>query len=218
MKVYQGPSYGVATRSSSRASSGALGDVRVRQALSMAIDRQALHRPRSTRARRSCRGRCPTRARGATHATCSRPPGTTLPEPDAELAEAKALIQQAGATGKTITLGTSSELIPLNTAAQAVQSAAQAIGLKAKLSRSRPPNYINFFIDPKAREGVDGFFTINYRDYADPAALLRHARADGRLAELRRLHDPEITKAMDAARGDRRPERSARRWWRRRRR
>ena len=33
-------------------------------------------------------------------------------------------------------------------------------------------NYINFFIDPKARAGIDGFLTVNYGDYADPAALL----------------------------------------------
>jgi peptide/nickel transport system substrate-binding protein len=32
--------------------------------------------------------------------------------------------------------------------------------------------YINFFTDPKAWAGTDGFLTVNYGDYADPAALL----------------------------------------------
>ena len=47
----------------------------------------------------------------------------------------------------------------------------EKIGLKVEFESVSAANYINFFIDPKAREGVDGFFTVNYGDYADPAAL-----------------------------------------------
>jgi peptide/nickel transport system substrate-binding protein len=88
------------------------------------------------------------------------------------LAQAKKLVSQAGATGQTITIGMSSQLSDIAAVAGAYQSAAQAIGLKAKLYSVSAQNYINFFTDPKARAGVDGFLTINYGDYADPAALL----------------------------------------------
>jgi peptide/nickel transport system substrate-binding protein len=44
--------------------------------------------------------------------------------------------------------------------------------MKATLHSVSAQNFINFFIDPKARVGIDGFFTLNYGDYAGPEALL----------------------------------------------
>jgi len=43
--------------------------------------------------------------------------------------------------------------------------------MHATLHSVSPDNFINFFIDPKARVGIDGFFTLNYGDYAGPEAL-----------------------------------------------
>ena len=184
MKVFQGPS---AASDAMIISSfaGVLGDVRVRQALSMAIDRQPLidqlYKGAATLPRAlsgaGTWGYAPEVFQAAWDA---------LPDPTVDLEAAKALIKEAGAEGKTLRLGTSAELLPLNTEAQAVQSAAQAIGLKAELESTSAANYINFFIDPEARKNVDGFFTINYGDYADPAALLSTLIARGRLPELRR--------------------------------
>jgi peptide/nickel transport system substrate-binding protein len=200
VKVYQGPS----TASDAMIVSsfkGALGDARVRQALSMAIDRQPLidqlykgaaQMPRAL-SNPGTWGYAPDVFKAAWDA---------LPEPKPDLEGAKALIQQAGATGKTITLGTSSELIPLNTEAQAVQSAAESIGLKAKLKSTSAANYINFFIDPEARKDVDGFFTINYGDYADPAALLSTLVLSDGSQNYAGYDNPEVTKAMVAARGE----------------
>ncbi len=53
----------------------------------------------------------------------------------------------------------------------AVKAAAEDIGLTVELRTVSAANYINLFIDPSAREGIDGFITINYPDYADPASL-----------------------------------------------
>ena len=83
-----------------------------------------------------------------------------------------------------------------------MQSAAEAIGLKAELSRPRPANYINFFIDPEARKNVDGFFTINYGDYADPAALYDARRCQDGSQNFGGYDNPEVTKEMNAARGE----------------
>src|SRR5204863_131339 len=74
-------------------------------------------------------------------------------------------------TGKTIVIGTSSEINSLQTAANAVRQAAIAVGMKAKFKSVSAANYINFFTDAKARDGVDGFLTVNYPDYADRAAM-----------------------------------------------
>ena len=200
VKVYQGPSAASdAMIISSYA--GVLGDVRVRKALSMAIDRQPLidqlYKGAATLPRAlsgaGTWGYAPEVFQAAWDA---------LPDPTVDIEGAKALIKEAGAEGKTLRLGTSAELLPLNTEAQAVQSAAQAIGLKAELESTSAANYINFFIDPEARKNIDGFFTINYGDYADPAALLSTLVLKDGSQNYGGYDNPEVTKEMEAARGE----------------
>ena len=59
-------------------------------------------------------------------------------------------------------------------------------------------NYINFFTSASARQGIDGFLTVNYGDYADPAALLATLDLPGGDAELRQLQRPEADLAAGA--------------------
>lgn len=149
---------------------GALGDVRVRQALSAAIDRKSY-------------------IASVYHGTAQMPrtlanPGTwgyakdvfqadwdKLRDPVLDVAKGKQLVEEAGATGKTIRLGMTSEVSNLNSSANAIRAAGASIGLKVEFKAVSAQNFINFFIDPKAREGIDGFPTVNYPDYADPAAF-----------------------------------------------
>jgi peptide/nickel transport system substrate-binding protein len=123
-----------------------------------------------------------------------------LPDPALNVAKGKQLVQQAGATGKTIVIGTSSEINSLQTAANAVRQAAISIGLKARLKSVSAANYINFFTDAKARAGVDGFLTVNYPDYADPAALYNTLVMPGGSQNYDNFNDPRITAAMNEAR------------------
>jgi peptide/nickel transport system substrate-binding protein len=178
---------------------GALGDVRVRQALSMALDRQGI---------------IDTIYKGAALMPKSlSAPGTwgygrsvfqsawdALPDITQNIDAAKKLVQDAGATGKTITIGMSSELANLATEASAYQSAAESIGMHVKLKSVSAANYINFFIDAKARADIDGFFTTNYGDYADPAALLATLVLPDGSQNYSGYSNPQVTQLMDQAR------------------
>jgi peptide/nickel transport system substrate-binding protein len=187
---------------------GPLGDVRVRKALSMALDRQGI---------------IDTIYKGAAlvpHSLSN--PGTwgygkdvfakayaDLPALTQNLTEAKKLVQEAGATGQTLTFGMSSELDNVATEASAYRSAAEAIGMKANFRSVSAANYINFFIDPKARAGVDGFFTVNYGDYADPAALLATLVMPDGSQNYSGYDNPKVVDLMNAARGEADPEKRA---------
>jgi peptide/nickel transport system substrate-binding protein len=121
------------------------------------------------------------------------------------IAEARKLVKQAGATGKTITIGTTSQLAVIAGDTGAYQAAAQAIGLKVVLRSVSAQDYIDFFADPKFRAGIDGFPGVAYGDYADPAALLNQVVLPGGLQNLDNFSDPAITAALEQARSTANP-------------
>ena len=121
------------------------------------------------------------------------------------LAEARKLVKQAGATGKTITIGTSSQLTAIAADTGAYQAAAQAIGLKVALRSVPAQDFIDFFADPKFRAGIDGFPAVAYGDYGDPAALLNQVVLPGGLQNLDNFSDPAITAPLEEARSTANP-------------
>jgi peptide/nickel transport system substrate-binding protein len=178
---------------------GALKDVKVRQALSLAIDRKAyigtLYKGYARLPRTLANPGTWGYEKDVFQADWDK-----LPDPAQNVAKGKQLVKQAGATGQEIVIGTSSEVNSLETAANAVRQAAISVGLKAKLKSVSAANYINFFTDPKARVGVDGFLTTNYPDYADPAAMYNTFALPGGSQNYDDFNDPRITAALDGAR------------------
>jgi peptide/nickel transport system substrate-binding protein len=207
LNVYLGPSYASDAFIVSNAK-GPLGNVLVRRALSLAIDRtgfiNAVYKGAATLPRALTNpGTWGYGKAVFTHAW------NALPVPKTNLSAAKALIAKAGAQGKTITIGMSSQLTNINTEAIMFQSAGQSIGLKVNLKSVSAANYINFFTDPKARAGIDGFFTVNYPDYADPAGLYQTLVMPGGSQNYDNFSDPAITKLMNAARTQANPTKRA---------
>ncbi|HEY1344156.1 MAG TPA: ABC transporter substrate-binding protein [Streptosporangiaceae bacterium] len=198
VKVWQGPGWSTDAFIVS-SFKGVLGDVRVRRALSLALNRQAIINSvyRGAALMPRWLSNPGTFGYGKSVFTAAYDSSPVLTQ---NIAEAKKLVQQAGATGKTFTIGTSSQLANISAVTGDYQAAAQAIGLKVVLKSVSAQNYINFFIDPKARAGIDGFLTVNYGDYADPAGLLSTLVLPGGSQNYTNFNNPQITAALEQAR------------------
>lgn len=187
---------------------GVLGDLRVRQALSLAFDRddfsKAVYGGHAISARMASNPGTWGYARDTFKAAWDAAP---VPQPD--LARAKQLIADAGAVGKPFVIGTSTGLATVNTAANAWMQVANAIGLNASLSNVSPQNYINFFTDPQSRAGVDAFSTTTYGDYADPAALIATYVEPGGSQNYSGYSNPALSAALETARAEPDPARRA---------
>jgi peptide/nickel transport system substrate-binding protein len=199
VKVYQGPGWSTDAFIIS-SFKGALGDVRVRRALSMALNRQGIINSvyRGAALMPRWLSNPGTFGYGTSVFAAAYDSSPLLSQ---NIAAAKKLVQQAGVAGQTITIGTSSQLANIAAVTGAYQAAGQAIGLKVALKSVSAQNFINFFTDPKARAGIDGFPTVNYGDYADPAALLSTVVLPDGSQNYTGFNDPKITSALEQARG-----------------
>jgi peptide/nickel transport system substrate-binding protein len=207
VKVYQGPGQSTDAFIVS-ATSGPLASARVRQALSLALDRKAIignvYEGAALMPRWLANPGTFGYGRSVFNAAYDSSPVLSQ-----NLAAARKLVRQAGATGQTIAIGTSSQLTSIATETGAYQQAAEAIGLKVVLKSVSAQNYINFFTSAQARHGIDGFITVNYGDYADPAALLSTIVLPGGSQNYDGFSNPQLTSLLEQARGTADPDRRA---------
>ena len=179
---------------------GVLAESKVRNALSMALDRASY-------VENVYHGR-------ATMPKSLVPPGTwgygrdvfaaayaALPQITQDLDGAKALVASLGIEGKSLVLGFVGEDPSSSAEAAMYKTAGEAIGLKVELKPVTADQYINFFIDANFRKSVDGFFTVNYGDFADPAALMATFSLPDGSQNYWGYNNPAVVAAFDAARG-----------------
>ncbi|MFN8024760.1 MAG: ABC transporter substrate-binding protein [Acidimicrobiales bacterium] len=200
VNVYQGAPYLSAAMVIS-ATKGPLADPKVRQAVSLALDRKgiintvfkgAANIPHALQASGTWGSAVDTFKAGY----------DALPAMDQDLSKAQELAKSLNIAGQTVTIGTSSGIPALNSEALAFKAACEAIGLKVELQNVSPSNYINYFIDPKAWGSVDAFATSNYGDYADPSALYKSMAVKGGSQNFSGWTNPDVTAALEAARGE----------------
>ncbi|MFF0473733.1 ABC transporter substrate-binding protein [Streptomyces sp. NPDC004284] len=176
---------------------GTLGNLKVRKALSMALDRKNI-----IKAAAGGVG-VPAKAPAARGAWALAPQKTaelfdTLPEPVYDVAAAKKLVEEAHATGRTVTIVTSSLAPEISVVANAVQDAGRKIGLDVKLKPVSPDAYSSIFVDPSAREGLDLVITNGYDNTPDPLEFYQYLRT-GDFGNYGRWSNAEYDVAFDRA-------------------
>ncbi|MFJ6015771.1 ABC transporter substrate-binding protein [Streptomyces sp. NPDC092952] len=155
---------------------GPLGDVRVRRALSLALDRTGFVRS-ALGGVGTVTSSLTTRAAWAGASEQARRAALDgLPPTAPDIEKAKALVKQAGATGRTLTVATSSIGQDVSVLATAVQAAGTAIGLDIRLRTIAPNAFTALFTDAGAREGIDMFPLTYYDSITDPLDLLSNFR------------------------------------------
>jgi peptide/nickel transport system substrate-binding protein len=199
VKVYEGPGWETDAFVVS-ATSGPLANMKVRQALSLAVNRQSIISQVYDGAALMPRWLANPGTFGYGKQVFNAAYDSS-PVMKQNLTAARKLVQQAGATGQTITIGTTSQVPSIAAETGAYQAAAEAIGLTVKLESVSADNYINFFTSAQARKGVDGFITVNYGDYADPAALLATIVEPGASQNYDNFSNPQISSLLEQARG-----------------
>ena len=207
VKVYEGPGWSsdafVVTNFKS-----VLGNVNVRRALSMALNRQAIINSVYKGAALMPRWESNPGTFGYGTSVFTKDYDSS-PVLTQNIAEARKLVRQAGDTGKTITIGTTSQPAVFAEDTAAYQAAAQAIGLKVVLKSAPPQTYIYFLASPKSRASIDGMPLVNFGDDANPAALLDDIVLPGAIANYTNFNDPKITQALEQARGTANPDQRA---------
>jgi len=145
---------------------GAMGDEKIRQALSLAIDRTALTKvvfqgagiPAPTLAGPDMWGYGKDQFSSAYKKFGVAP----------DLEKAKKLVEEAGSPKTPIVLAVQGSSAVHEQTASVIQAAGQAIGLNVQTKVIPVEQFGNLYFDQTARKGLDGFFTTNYGDFADP--------------------------------------------------
>ncbi|MFC9292556.1 ABC transporter substrate-binding protein [Streptomyces sp. NPDC057011] len=177
---------------------GALGDVRVRRALSLALDRTGFVKAGLGGAGTVTNSLTTRAAWAAAPEHTLKTAFDSLPPSGQDIEQAKALIKEAGATGKSLTMATSSIGQDVSLLATAVQAAGTRIGLDIRLKTIAPNAFTALFTDPGAREGIDMFPLTYYDSITDPLDLLSNFKT-GAYMNFAGHSDPEYDRLVEQA-------------------
>ncbi|WP_245655976.1 ABC transporter substrate-binding protein [Microtetraspora fusca] len=177
---------------------GAVGDVRVRKALMLALDRQGFLKT-GLGGVGTLSGAPAARDawQGAPAATVDAAYEGLAPA-SRDVEQARRLIQEAGATGKKVVVATSPIGPDVSLLATAVQAAGTEIGLDVELKTIAPDAYTALFSDPTAREAVDLFPNTYYLSITDPLASYSVFRS-GDFENYSGFSDPAYDALFDQA-------------------
>ncbi|WP_369746043.1 ABC transporter substrate-binding protein [Paenarthrobacter sp. AMU7] len=150
---------------------GTFQDVRVRKALMMAINRDALIKAAEQGYAKNTDG-LTTRSvwKDVPAATADEAFDGLLSTPY-DLEEAKKLVKEAGAEGSKFVFATASLNAAFDITARAIASAAKEIGLEPEIQTMSNDKYTTLFSDPEARKNVDLLVTSWYLSSTEPLEM-----------------------------------------------
>ncbi|MGW1007415.1 ABC transporter substrate-binding protein [Streptomyces sp. NPDC002520] len=152
---------------------GPLRDVRIRRALSMAIDRKGIIDAVVSGAGEPQKAPAVPGSWG--YATKTYQKGwDALTVTERDLAAAKKLVAQAGAPTEPIVLATTGAEAEVPVIGSEIQSAAKKIGLKVQIKNLPAERYNSVYTDKTAREGIDLYLTGWGTDFADPLQMYQY--------------------------------------------
>ncbi|MFH8252210.1 ABC transporter substrate-binding protein [Microbacterium sp. B2969] len=177
---------------------GPLGDLKVRQALMMALDRKGI-----LDAAGAGIGEVTNVLTTKSVWVGADPAAVDSAFTDVEgygydLAAAKKLVEDAGVAGEEVTIMTAPISGEFAVISQATAAALESIGLKAKIESVTPGAYTALFSDPSAREGVDLFYTNWYLSSPDPLEMYAVLRT-GEFSNYGGWSDPEFDEVVNTA-------------------
>jgi peptide/nickel transport system substrate-binding protein len=179
---------------------GLLSNLKIRQALSLALDRTAITKVIFGGAAVPAVTPVDPGAWGYSKATFQAA-HDALPAPEYDLAKAKALVQQAGSPKGKITIAVPADLRVYTQTAQTLQSAARKIGLNITIKSLSTNVFNNLYYDKKARAAYDAFAVEEYgAGVAEPIVSLSEFTPLSAY-DYGNLKDPGVTDNIRAAQG-----------------
>jgi peptide/nickel transport system substrate-binding protein len=181
---------------------GPLGDVRIRRALSMALDRTLISQrvwdgaatPLSSIATPTTWGYA-----SDVYANAYRELGI---RPTADLDAARALVRQAGVPTRTITVWSSAERREANTTANYLADVGRQLGLKMKVRTVPIQEYATWAYDPAVRARTDLALTLWWTDVAEPLQALWPIAETGGTSNYNHYSNPAAVQLLTRAFGE----------------
>ncbi|WP_345801474.1 ABC transporter substrate-binding protein [Microbacterium sp. AZCO] len=177
---------------------GPLGDLKVRQALMMALDRKGILDAAGSGIGEVTNVLTTKSVWVGADAGAVDSAFTDVEPYDYDLAAAKKLVEDAGVAGEEVTIVTAPISGEFAVISQATAAALESIGLKAKIESITPGAYTTMFSDPSAREGVDLFYTNWYLSSPDPLEMYGVLRT-GEFSNYGGWSDPEFDEVVNTA-------------------
>jgi peptide/nickel transport system substrate-binding protein len=178
---------------------GPLKDPRLRQAISLALDRSAVIKAAFGGVGRPAAAPVSRDAFGYEKATFQAGLDALPPVDKPDIAQAKKLVSEAGKPSRPIVVASSNSDPSYDLTALAIQSAGQQIGLDIKIRRLPIQQYNALFADESQRKGIDLFQTTWNLDYADPLEFYGLFAQPGAYNNFVDFKDPAYTALANRA-------------------
>lgn len=180
------------------ARTGPIADRRIRRALALAIDRDAIAKNVFFGSASPARTLVTDATYGYAHDVW-RAALNDVPAQNLDLAQARGLVKQAGGAKRPLVLAYPAGETFWQQITQAVVSAGKQIGLPIQMKAIPNQTYANIFFDPKIRKGVDLIETTWDTDFPDPLDKYSNFIPDYSIYNYTGYSNPAVTKPLLAA-------------------